>query len=113
MNPVLVFAEQRLWAAVALQLIDDYEAVLRKVNMIWFEKRAKVSHHHLMTLRQLQREAKGAWFQLVCEHINVHGSHVLRKFQQLEKQYKLSEVQFTANDEDQVSAKRKNLHIAR
>lgn len=112
MNPALIYAEQRMWAAVALQLIDDYESTLKRIHSIWFDKKVKVNQANLMTLRQLRREAKGEWLNLILEHINIHGDHLIAKLDKLDKQYNLGQIQFTIYDEDS-SDKRKNLHIAR
>lgn len=111
MSPALIYPEQRMWAAVALLLIDDYEVKLKEGHRIWFESKRKPDAGILTTLRQLRRVAKSPWFRTVCEYVNVHEDHIENKLNALDKAYRLEKIQFTINGDKKDGGK--NLHIAR
>ncbi len=111
MSPALIYPEQRMWAAVALLLIEDYEVKLTEAHRIWFDNKRKPDSGILLTLRQLRRVAGSPWFRTVCEYVNVHEDHITTKLDKLDKAYELEKIQFTI-DGDKINGG-KNLHIAR
>ena len=94
------YPEQRLWTAIILFTIQEYEDTLALVKKLWTTENGPVSKYYLQTIRSIRYECRHSWFGHICEHANFHQDVLLKKMKQLDMQYGLAEVEFT--DEDNV-----------
>ena len=63
--------EQRLWCAIILSALTEYETLLRSRN----------------SSKPLRKQCEGAWFRHVCDCAGVEHSVVIRKLDQLDAKY--------------------------
>lgn len=91
-----IYPEKRLWTAVIVFALTEYEQQLQVIQKMSVD--GQVSKHLLLQLRCLRYEVRHDWFGHVCENADVPQSQVIRKLQELDSKYKLSEIDFANVD---------------
>ncbi len=89
------YPETRLWAAVVLQSINEYEHLLQRIQGTWLSSNRPVNRAHYEALANVREQCKSTWFVQVCELAGFDQLSVLNKFSNLEKMYGLINVVFT------------------
>jgi hypothetical protein len=92
------YPERRLWMAIILHAITEYEEQLRHIQKLWKADRKPVSKHLLTFLRGLRYEVRHDWFRHVCDLANIDQSHVISRIKQLDEQYHVAQVKFSGED---------------
>lgn len=93
-----VYPEQRLWTAIILMAVQDYEDQLIHIRKLWDADHRPLSRHLLHFLRVLKYEAQHDWFRHVCDLADLDQDHILNKMKEMDFKYKLSEVKFADTD---------------
>lgn len=92
------YPEQRLWTAVLLATLTEYEMTLKRIKEAWRMTGRPVSRNFLMELYSIRHECRHEWFRHICEMANWPPERILGKFNEFDKQYELSSVKFSATD---------------
>lgn len=92
------YPEERLYLAIIIQAICDYESNLQRIQAAWLKNGEPVERNHADNLRVIRYECQGNGFQNFCLLADVPISKIFRKFQTLDKQYGLINVKFTDHD---------------
>lgn len=88
------FPECRLWQAVIIHTIDEYEGWLKRIQANWLRWGQPVDRAYYHMLQTIRHETAHAWFAHICCIADIPQSRVLKKFSQLDKQYGLINVVF-------------------
>jgi hypothetical protein len=88
------FPEMRLWKAIVIQAIHEYEEWLGRIQREWLKYGEPVDIKLYNTLQLVRYECTCHWFRYVCDMADVEHEQVMRKFIQLEKHYGLINVRF-------------------
>jgi hypothetical protein len=92
------FPERRLWVAVILAAITEYEDQLTHISKLWFADKKPLSHFFINSLRMIKHEVYHDWFRHVCDLADIDQSHIIRKIKNLDLEHKLSEIRFLEQD---------------
>lgn len=94
------YPEMRLWAAIVLNTVAEYELWLRRMQTDWLLNKGKLIRRSLyITLKDIEKEVRHSWFDQVCELAGVSQDIVINKLAQLDKQYGLLNMRFTDSPE--------------
>lgn len=96
------YPERRLFIAIALTLLEDYEHRLSTIAIGMQTKRC-VSVRHRFELVKLCEESESTQFEEICEVIGIHISHFIRKLRQMDERYNLASVKWT-NEIEQLNS---------
>lgn len=88
------FPERRLWIAVIVYSMTEYEEQLKHIKKLWDAERKALPRQLLNVLRVLRYELRHEWFGHVCDLAEIAQSHVLTRIKALDKQYGLAEIEF-------------------
>lgn len=97
-TPGSYFPENRLWCAIVLQAIADYECSLSRIVRKWSRTREALDAVFYYTTMEIRRECTHRWFAFVCEHAGVRVSDVLRRLTLLDETYCLRHIKFVGTD---------------
>jgi hypothetical protein len=86
-EPDANYPERRLWLAVIVQALADYEDLLRKVESAWNHLQRPTQRQQYLEVKQLQRHLADPLFELICEHAGIAVEKVARKVRRFEKDY--------------------------
>lgn len=81
------FPERRLWAAVVLQALEDYEDLLRQFESYWNKVQRPVQYQLWCEACAIRRHCQHELFQTICEHAGIDYGRVVRKIRQMERDY--------------------------
>mgnify|MGYP001616459402 CR=1 FL=1 len=95
-----IYPEKRLWIAIILNTVYEYEDQLKVIQKLWGAggSRKALSKHFLTSLRSIEYEVRHEWFNHVCDLADFDQARVIRKLKELDTEYKLSQVTFAAED---------------
>lgn len=105
-----VSGETRLWSAVIICALREYELWLRDIRTIWLARGEPVHKSYGTMLRDTQRELRHDWFRHICDLADVPHSTVMRKVVCLEREYGIINVTFADNGEELPLWKLQALH---
>lgn len=86
--------EVRLWAAIVLVTVEEYEEWLKRIQSAWLMHGQPVRWEYAWTLRRLRYEINHQWFRSICDHANTEHSAVRKRILELEAKYGLHNVRF-------------------
>lgn len=89
------YPERRLWTAVVLFAIVEYEEQLRHIRKLWDADRKPVARFLLSALQKLRYEIRHPWFARACDLAERDQRDVVRRIRTLDQQYGLAEIEFT------------------
>lgn len=89
------FPERRLWVAIIIVAVCDYEEQLAFIRRIWSETGRPVDRIYLNQLRNLRHELNNPWFAEICELAGWQPQRVLGQLKRLEDRHGLSAIKFT------------------
>lgn len=90
-----LYPERRLWIAVIVQALVEYEELLRNIHKTWEAFRRPIHRSFYWSIRQIKHEAQDPWFGHICDMADVSQAVVVQKLSALDKKYKFGEVEFT------------------
>lgn len=93
-----IYGEQRLWTAIIVMALQDYEGQLVHIRKLWDGDKRQVPRYLFQALRVLRYEIQHEWFAHVCFLAEQDHSTMVAQLKRLDEKYKLSEVQFTDSD---------------
>lgn len=97
-DEIPVYPEQRLWTAVLLFSIQEYEEHLIRMWKVWEADRRPISKHFLSHIRGIKYEIQHEWFQHICDMAGRDHRAILWKLKQLELKHRFSEIKFSDQD---------------
>lgn len=86
--------ELRLWVAIVLVSIEEYEEWLKRIQSAWLRHGEPVSYEYGATIRRIRFELEHPWFRHICDLANREHSDVLSRLTQLEARYGFHNVRF-------------------
>lgn len=89
------YPERRLWAAVIVETLAEYEEQLRRIKYCREASPHPVNRIFFQAIKRLRYECEHAWFQNICWLANVEPSSVYVKFDELDAKYQLRRTNFT------------------
>lgn len=93
-----IYPERRLWTAVILSAVLEYEQQLQHIQKLWTATHRPLAKGLLNHLRSLRYEIRHDWFRHVCDLADIDQSHVVRRIRELDQRHLLHEVKFTDED---------------
>jgi hypothetical protein len=93
-----IYPEKRLWTAIILFALVEYEDILKHIQKLWTSNKKPVSRHFHTQLRMLRYEIEHSWFQNICDIADQPHVSVLGKLKHLEDTYGLKSVNFSNDD---------------
>lgn len=79
--------ENRLWMAVLIAAITEYEDLCVRIESSWNREQRPVNPAYRYALERIRQECDTAWFRAVCDMANVPRATVMRKLDQLDKDH--------------------------
>ena len=92
------YPEKRLWVAVVLFALVEYEEQLKHIRKLWDAERKPITRFLLSSLQKLRHEIRHPGFARACELAEREQADVIRRIRALDKQYGLAEVEFTDSE---------------
>ena len=89
------FPEIRLWAAIILNTLHEYEGLLTTIQTSWQIRKRPVNRLHLHGLNNIRRECADPWFRHVCDMAGTVASKVIAQLNKLDERYFLKDYEFT------------------
>ncbi len=86
--------ELRLWVAIVLVSLEEYENWLKRIQAAWLMRGQPVSYDYGSTIRRLRFEMEHPWFRHICDLANREHCDVISRLTVLEKKYGFHNVQF-------------------
>lgn len=90
--------EKRLWVAVILASVQEYEEQLQVIHKMWSADHKPIAKQFQNQLKMLKYEMSHEWFRHVCEMADWDFYSIRGKLNALEEKYRLDEVEFTTED---------------
>lgn len=86
--------EKRLWVAVILQTVAEYEEWARRIDRFHAVMKTEVPIEFQEALEVVRRECMHQWFQHVCDMAEVRPSQVFERFKVIDRDYCVNHVPF-------------------
>lgn len=86
--------ELRLWVAIVLTSIEEYEGWLKRIQTQWLLHGQPVAYEYGSTIRRLRFELEHEWFRHICDLANREHCDVIARIASLEKRYGFHNVRF-------------------
>lgn len=93
------FREQRLWAAIVLATITEYENWLRRIEQIWRETERPVFAELFQEVEQVRRHIEHDWFWHICDLAGVQYLSVTKALDKLDREYCIGSIPRDATGE--------------
>jgi hypothetical protein len=87
--------EIRLWLAIILQALTEYQEWLHRIQQQWLLHGEPVDGTYANTLRRVRYECEHEWFKHVCDLADISHDAFMRKLIDFEKTFGLCNVRFT------------------
>lgn len=87
--------ELRLWLAVIIMTVCEYEEMLNRIVNTWKKYRQPINRLRLNELYSLRFECRNPWFDYICEMANISPAIVFRRFDRLDEKYAIHSIKFT------------------
>lgn len=81
------YPERRLWSAVILATIHEYEEWLLRIESTWNNRQQPVNLSYFQALRIIRHECGNDWFAHICEMAEIAPDLILTKFDRLDREY--------------------------
>lgn len=79
--------EVRLWAAIIIRTLHEYEYWLFNAQQAWLEFHEPVHPHYAMNLREIRHELTHVWFGHICDNADIDVCAVMKRICRLEREY--------------------------
>lgn len=89
------YPEKRLWVAVVLETLAEYEAQLNQIKQIRQSSVQPVNRIFFFAIKRLRYECDHSWFKNICWLADIDPARVYAKFDELDIKYKLRKTNFT------------------
>lgn len=89
-----MYPEQRLWCAVILEALKEYEEYLQRISIVARTTKQPVDSTYRRGLAAIRRECAHKNFEFICELAQIPFKQVQTRFDRLDKEYCLSSIQF-------------------
>ncbi len=93
------YPERRLWCAVIISTMEEYEEWCIRIHTGWHVKQKPVSGSYKFAIQHIRRQCKGEWFQTICELADFPASRMSARFDQLDKEYCIAVIPFEGEDQ--------------
>lgn len=93
-----VFPEKRLWTAMILNALVDYELKLTNIQNMWLATKKPVGQWMHVELRILRYEMEHDWFKQICVIADQSYIAVIKKLDAMDEEYGLRKILFTDDD---------------
>lgn len=81
------YPEQRLWQAIILATLNDYEEWCRRIESSWNHMQQPVNRDFKYALDGIRRECTDKWFQQICDLAQIARPSIFRQFDKFDKEY--------------------------
>jgi len=86
--------ERRLWCAVIISSVDEYREWLQRIHVGWTTSQRPIEASYKFSLKHIRHQCNTEWFHLICEMADISPEVVLRKFDELDREYCLNQIPF-------------------
>lgn len=92
------YPEQRLWCAVIMSALDEYQDCLQRISSSWHTHQRAVNRNYLEVLRNVRKSCDTPWFGMVCELADISPHRVIQRLDSLDREFCLSAIPFETED---------------
>lgn len=94
------YPEKRLWVAVVLTALTEYQDSCQRAALAWKVHNGKpVNRVFLSTLQAIRKDCGTAWFRQICMIAGVDQKTVFKKFDSYDEKHGILDIRFTERDE--------------
>lgn len=81
------YPERRLWLAVIVQALEDYEGLLQRIESAWNQTRRPVNRQLWIEACEVRRHCEHSLFEAICEHAGIPHRRILLKLNHFDREY--------------------------
>lgn len=94
------YPERRLWCAVVLSAVDEYMEWILRISNGWRTSRRPLPTHYKYSLNYLRQQCRSEWFVMICEMAEFPAHKVLKKFDELDREFGISQIPFEPSEDN-------------
>lgn len=103
------YPERRLWCAVVINLLHEYESWLQRIMLLWQTENKPVPAALHNEIKDMRKHCTHRWFGVVCALADITQSMVIARLDRLDKDYCLASISFDETEQVIAYWRKRNL----